>query len=484
MLRGGATGESEYEGDYDTDIASGATHKEALKAHIRESSPEEIMVPDDIPTRSRPPVPTSPVITQTGASRAAPPPPSQAPAGRVSMDSPRAPPPPVPPRDAVVELNEDDDDYDPYRYTAPPLNPRTPPPAPTASSRPPPPVPAAAQQEIDDETDEELYSSPPPRTDRPPPLPPQGPPLSTDRPAPPPRQGSQATASPARISRQSTDVDRSQAATSRRSTEQPRTSLDQGYIARDVDLGQTSQWWTQPNKPPPVFQDRQDLLFEIEESTTSKRGGKSTISKDVYVLFQDYSQTIVTARFDSKNVADISLEQRHQGPPQKLRQDQLEDAHGQFGNRIATDVSSKQNAVVGDGSPQSLVVELLKPLQVALHPVGTRAYGALVYANLANASVQQYDEIRAGDIVTFRNAKFQGKHGGLHQKYQMEAGKPDHVGVVIEWDGTKKKIRAAEQGRESKKCKVESFRLGDLRSGEVRVWRVMPRSWVGWEGEN
>jgi hypothetical protein len=56
--------------------------------------------------------------------------------------------------------------------------------------------------------------------------------------------------------------------------------------------------------------------------------------------------------------------------------------------------------------------------------------------------------------------------------------------VVAEWDGPKKKVRAWEQGRESKKVKLESFKLDDLRSGEVKIWRVMPRSWVGWEGEN
>src|ERR1700760_507699 len=36
--KAGADGESEYEGDYDTDIASGAKHKDALKSHARDSS--------------------------------------------------------------------------------------------------------------------------------------------------------------------------------------------------------------------------------------------------------------------------------------------------------------------------------------------------------------------------------------------------------------------------------------------------------------
>jgi hypothetical protein len=258
--------------------------------------------------------------------------------------------------------------------------------------------------------------------------------------------------------------------------------MDQGWIARDVDLGQSSQWWTLADTAPPVYQNRSDVRYEIDESTASKRG-KTTVSREVYVLFQDYSQTVVSAKFDKKNPADVTLEQKHQGPPAKLRQDELEESYNKYGRPMSEQLATKQNAVVGDGTPQALIIELLQAHPTALLPVGTRSYGALVYANLANASTQQHDEIRPGDIVSFRNAKFQGKHGGLHQKYHQDVGSPDHVGVVVEWDGTKKKIRAAEQGRESKKTKVESFRLGDLRSGEVRVWRVMSRSWVNWGDE-
>jgi len=246
-------------------------------------------------------------------------------------------------------------------------------------------------------------------------------------------------------------------------------------MATDIDLGTPTQWWAHPNAPPPAFQNRKDVLLEIEESSTSKRGGRTTVSKDVYVLFPDYSQTVITARFDSRDVDDVALEQRHEAPPARLRQDQLEAAHARFGQRVAADVASKQNAVVGDGSPQALVTELLRGVPGALMPVGTRAYGALVYANLANATVQQFDEIRPGDVVSFRNARFQGKHGAMHAKYSVDVGKPDHVGVVVDWDGRKRKLRAWEQGRESRKMKMESWRVEDLRSGEVRVWRQSSR---------
>ena len=256
--------------------------------------------------------------------------------------------------------------------------------------------------------------------------------------------------------------------------------MESGFIANEIDLAVQSGWWKQVNQVPPVFQGRKDIFFESEESTTTNGGTKTAVTRETFVLFQDYSQTILTATYDPYNPADVELEQRHEPPPRPLRQDQMEEFYERFGRTISDAVASKKDTVVGDGTPQGLVFELLRPFKDALRPVGTRAYGSLVYANMANASTQQNDVIRPGDILTIRNAKFQGKHGAMHAKYSMEVGRPDHVGVVAEWDGTKKKVRAWEQGRESKKVKMESFKLDDLRSGEVKIWRVMPRSWVGW----
>lgn len=267
----------------------------------------------------------------------------------------------------------------------------------------------------------------------------------------------------------------------RRSMEQPRSSTERGFIAADVSLDRGSRWWAKPKLPPPAFQGRTDVIYEMEESSTSKRGGETTVSKEIYILYPDYSQSIVTARFDPKDEDDVTLEQRHEPPPPQLRQDQLEVSHTQFGRRLSEEASQKQGATVGDGKPDSLVTELLRRLPGALMPVGTRSYGVPIYVNLANASVKQDDEIRPGDIISFRNARFQGHRGPMHQKYNADVGKPDHVGIVVDWDGTKKKVRAWEQGRESKKVKMESFKLGDLRSGEVKIWRVVGRNWVGWD---
>lgn len=269
----------------------------------------------------------------------------------------------------------------------------------------------------------------------------------------------------------------------RRSADIHRPSIESGFIANDVDLAVQSGWWQQSNQLPQVFQGRKDLFFESTESTSTDGGSKTIITRDISVLFQDYSQTILSVAYDPHNLSDVEIEQRHEPPPRQLRQDQMEEYHERFGRPLSEAVNAKKDTIVGDGSPHALILELLRPMRDALLPIGTRAFGSLVYANMANASTLQNDMIRPGDIISIRNAKFQGKHGAMHAKYSTEVGKPDHVAIVAEWDGTKKKLRAWEQGRENKKVKVESYKLDDLRSGEVKIWRVMPRSWVGWSAQ-
>ena len=392
---------------------------------------------------------------------------------------PRAPPPPPPPpKEALTYDNE----YDPYNYNAAapaapavaapsapapsiPVAPSFPPPPPTSQ----PPAPAAP---VTQAKQEEVYYHQEPQSYAVPQQVPRSPP-----PPPPSSRG-----------RQSVDIQRSGFGHGhgRRSIDvaRPSTSMDSGYVANDLDLASHTGWWLQPNGLPPQLHGRKDIFSESEESTSTDHG-KTVITRDIYILYQDYSQTIITVRFNPHDQSDVQLEQRHEAPPRPPRQDQLEQAYDRFGRTIADAAAARKDTVVGDGTPHALIYDLLRPLRDALLPVGNRAYGALVYANLANASTLQNDEIRPGDILSIRNAKFQGKHGAMHAKYSMEVGKPDgHVAIVAEWDGTKKKVRAWEQGREggSKKVKMESYKLDDLRSGEVKIWRVMPRSWIGWEG--
>ncbi len=286
--------------------------------------------------------------------------------------------------------------------------------------------------------------------------------------------------------RQSTEMARppapAGAAFGRTSADQYQSSMEHEYMAKDVDLSRDQTWWREPNMPPPVFRHRRnELIYEIDESSNTRRGGRTTVTRDIYVLFHDYSQTVVTVQYDQDELASAKFEQRHEAPPKQVRKDDLESAHKRFGRPLLDKAMKAQGSVVGDGEAFTLVTEIFKSVPEALPPIGYDALGSVIFVNLANSSVQQHDEIRPGDMISFRLAKFHGHKGGLHQKYSMDVGKPSHAGLVQEWDGTKKKIRVIEQGRESKKVSSVSYKMGDLKSGEVSVWRVMPRGYVGWE---
>ncbi|KAL8873405.1 MAG: hypothetical protein Q9174_001131, partial [Haloplaca sp. 1 TL-2023] len=424
---------TEYEGDYDTDIAPGASHKAALKAHSKEPAKDSSLGISFGPDDSHESRLSSSGLAPAGPPRAIPPvPPPQPPRGhRQSSEIPRAapPPPPVPPPKEPSSSSYDGEDD---QYSRP--GPNRPASSSTGHGY------AREPTSPNDAEQDSLYSVTPPQPQR---TFHQSPAVSSSQYASPP-----SLSAPNRpVPRQSLDTSRT-STSGRRSMEAPRSSSDQGFIATDIDLGPGSQWWTESNMPPPALQNRRDVIYEIEDQTTTRRGGRQAVTRNVYALYMDYSQTIIAAHFEARDPSDASLEQHHEPPPPRLRQDQLENAHTMFGTRIADGALSKKETVVGDGSPHALILELMSSLPSALRPVGTRAYGALVYTNLANASVQQFDEIRAGDIITFRNARFQGHKGAMHAKYSAEIGKQDHVGVVVDWDGTKKKIRAWEQGRE------------------------------------
>ncbi|RPA87567.1 hypothetical protein BJ508DRAFT_219804 [Ascobolus immersus RN42] len=435
---------TEYEADYDTDMANKIPKKEALKADHSEkedtydderdeepaslpspiyaSPPPKFAAPPPPPPQAAPSMPPPPV-TPSGTART-----------RPSFDSHRSPPPPAPVQPNIVEEQEDFEGYFAATQLPPPLSQ--------------PPTHASHAQS---------FTSPPGTPDQRRPL-----------------TGAGAAARP------SGEYSRG-GSSGRRSVDQSRPNIHD-YIAKDIDLAEASQWWRTPNTLPASLQGKlKDIHFEVDEATTSHANGRQTLDRNYYVIFHDYSQTVISVSFDRQDPGQYTITQRHEGPPPQPRQDQLEDAHQKFGTKIYEGANSRQSTVVRDGTPLSFITELFTLVPDALPPAGSRAFGALVYANLANASTQQHDEIRPGDIVTFRHARFQGHKGGLHQKYLQEVGKPEHFAVVVDWDGTKKKLRAFEQGREKGKVKIESFKMGDLKSGEVKVWRVMDRSWIRWD---
>lgn len=362
--------------------------------------------------------------------------------------------------------------------------PNRPPPPPPPAAAPPHPV---GQSGEDEDLKDDAYEESDTTEDEQPSSAAEQQPTRAAPPPPPPSAGQAPLhRSSTGASRSSMDTGRNSTNISRASTDLSRagrSSIEGGMVARDIDPELSTEWWTRPDGvPSAVANNRRDLIYEVEDSTTPKRGGRTLVVRDIYIVYHDYSQTVLTARYEQHDpVNTLSIEQEHTPAP-SLRQDQLEDFYRKFGP-VVLDTAQKLSTQTFS-SQGEFVPAVLKQVPGVLPPVGTRAFGAPIYTNLANASVRQFDEIRPGDIVAFRNAKFQGHKGGLHQKYSTEAGRGDtiHVGIVYEWDGTKKKVRVYEQHQEkANKVRQEGYRLNDLKSGEVKAYRVVGRNYVGWD---
>ncbi|EEB07121.1 hypothetical protein SJAG_02202 [Schizosaccharomyces japonicus yFS275] len=254
------------------------------------------------------------------------------------------------------------------------------------------------------------------------------------------------------------------------------TPFSDSFVAKPIDPELNTAWWSRPS----VFPDSANALRSQALLKSMSEDHGDYLRRIICILFRDYSKTVITASYERSQPNVASIVQKQVPPPSQPSKDNLEQAHVLYGQMTARKAKLAQGTVVDDGSAFAFVNSVYRTLDRCLLPIGKRSYGAIVYQNMANATVQQYDEIRPGDIVTFRNVRLQGQKGALHQRYSLEVGKPDHVAIVFEWDGTKRKIRAYEQGRESKKVNLCSYRFGDLKSGEITVWRIMPASWVNW----
>ncbi|GMF06451.1 unnamed protein product [Ambrosiozyma monospora] len=121
--------------------------------------------------------------------------------------------------------------------------------------------------------------------------------------------------------------------------------------------------------------------------------------------------------------------------------------------------------------------------------VGNKTYGCVVYKNNNNASIEQVDAILPGDVVVILKAHFEnhhsagpfgvGGHVGKNKTTELGFGGKPYVAFVSSFDESKWKLKVIEFV-EGKGVVQGTIRLGDLKSGKVRVFRIVGRDLFGW----
>ncbi|KIJ07836.1 hypothetical protein PAXINDRAFT_173234 [Paxillus involutus ATCC 200175] len=189
---------------------------------------------------------------------------------------------------------------------------------------------------------------------------------------------------------------------------------------------------------------------------------------------------------------------------QQLTTDELMTLWGKVGVQVvesATTLFDKsKRSLVGDGSYAGFVRAVLAQVpEVHMIPAasGNEEWGYVIYVQTGGAVQRRVSDIMPGDIISFWDAKLKG-HKGLHA-YNQTVGNGRSgplVGVVSEFDARKSKVRVWQANqhvgqqvslfrrfarkkngaltpRATQTVENVSYRLEDLKSGHVKVFRAL-----------
>ncbi|KAG7662338.1 uncharacterized protein J8A68_004109 [[Candida] subhashii] len=228
-------------------------------------------------------------------------------------------------------------------------------------------------------------------------------------------------------------------------------------------------------------------MFPGSRTSIDSRSSRSrTIEyRDYYILFYDLSQLVLELEFenqDPRNSIHI-VNYFVKGVP-IVRKDLLDRYHKQFSGLIL----EKAQRLIGSGGGTRIdggivehVFEELNSTKVIVPAIGNKGYGVTIYKNINNSNVNKVDEIRSGDILWIKNGKFNVHKGivGAKSVTVGGGGGAPYSAIIYEYDPKKEKFKVFETDS-SGQLKKESYKLGEFKSGRIRVFRPVGRDYVDW----
>ncbi|KAI4181735.1 MAG: hypothetical protein L6R41_006437 [Letrouitia leprolyta] len=205
----------------------------------------------------------------------------------------------------------------------------------------------------------------------------------------------------------------------------------------------------------------------------------------------------------SDPLGSVTAEQKHYPAPAPLSEEDLDAAHKLYGANIATWAESTIGTTVGDGECWTLIQQALLDLadsyrqyrkEAPLISQG-RSHGYPILSLTApaagsNTGLLQVADVRRGDITELKSAHFHiiteeapEKVPGHWGKWQKGPGEKNirlshHSAVIVGVDGDVVKV-VEQNGCVAGGVGVEKYDLGEMKRGEVEVFRVVGEKWVG-----
>ncbi|RLV92660.1 Myosin tail region-interacting protein [Spathaspora sp. JA1] len=249
-----------------------------------------------------------------------------------------------------------------------------------------------------------------------------------------------------------------------------------------ANIKSSSNWWIRGDLPD-CLSSRigSELIFEIDSNTIEKRGQRTTDYKDYYILFYDLSQLVFELEFERQDPrSTIRLVNYFVKPIPIVRKDLLDRYHKQLGTAIV----SRASQFLGSKIQDDLVSQVFDDINANKHfiPImGNKSYGVTIYKNFNNANVSKIEDIKSGDILWVKNGKF-NTHKGIIGGKSISLGEGQdniYTAIIYEYDPKKEKFKVFEKDG-SGQVKKESYKIGDFKSGRIRVFRPVGRDYVDW----
>jgi hypothetical protein len=253
-----------------------------------------------------------------------------------------------------------------------------------------------------------------------------------------------------------------------------RTSLDSSVSApmsvksSNVPSPTTSHelWWTTGSLPPQLSST--ENYYEVDSTEIKKRDGSIVKYLIYYIL--DVHLTCITLELAYNTSEPERIIFFHESKDKnKGDKKSLIEQYTKYGP-LAYNTCVKNLNKSYDGELSDFIFSSLP--ESTLKPIANKTFGAVVYRN-NNGETKFFDDIRPGDILVLVQALFDGSSGIK----EIGVRKP-HVALVTSFDADKNKIKVIEtvngvlqQGK---------YKLNKMKSGKLRVFRVVGRDYVGW----
>ncbi|MCJ1483253.1 hypothetical protein MMC06_003420 [Schaereria dolodes] len=274
-------------------------------------------------------------------------------------------------------------------------------------------------------------------------------------------------------------------------------------MARDFDLDLSSLWFT---KLPPVF------------PVSSMKANGPTTSTYAYCWEQDFAGTtkvLVTAVRWTNDLSTtkvqvkwkasdprgtVQVEQKHFPPPTPLSEEELDNAHKDYGQNIACWCEDVIDTSVGDGECWTLVHLALQDLAETYRDYGKeaplvsqgRSHGVCILSIEASSpgssgGMLQLADVRRGDILQMASAHFRivEEAPAVRQewgKWQKGHGEKNvrlalHTAVVIGIDGDVIKV-VEQNGGVPHAVSKGQYDLMEMQEGSLQIFRVVGERWL------